>query len=98
MGAVLRLQVLLRVPVAVEKNDCVGGGEVDALPACARRDEADADVVVGVERADGFFAIRGRDAAVDAAYGPGVQDLGPVLEDVELGLELGKDKDLVAAG
>ena len=91
MGAVLSLQVLLRVPVAVEEDDCVRGGEVDALPTCARRDEADADVVVGVERADGFFAIRGRDAAVDATHGPGVEDLGPVFEDVELGLELGKD-------
>ena len=39
--AVHRLQVRLRVPVRVIEDDDVGGGEVDAEPARAGREEED---------------------------------------------------------
>ena len=98
MGAVLGLQVLLRVPVAVEEDDGVGGGEVDALAASAGAEEEELDVFLGVEVGDLLAALVLLDAAVDAADFPVVLQGGPVLEDVELGFKLGEDKDFVAGG
>lgn len=34
--SILRLQVLVRVPVAVEQDDCVGALQVEPQPTCAR--------------------------------------------------------------
>ena len=41
------LQVVVRVPVAVEDHDRVGGGEVDAEPARPRRQQEHRDRVRG---------------------------------------------------
>ena len=98
VGAVLRLQVLLRVPVAVIKDDGIGSGEIDAEPAGAGAEQEKLAVGVRVEGFDLVLAVGGFDGAVDAADGPSVQDLGPVLEEVELGLELGEEDDFVVFG
>ena len=98
MGAVLGLQVLLRVPVAVEEDDGVGGGQVDALAAGAGAEQEELDVFFRVEVGDLLAPLVLLDAAVDAADFPAVLQGGPVLEDVELGFELRENEDFVAGG
>ena len=95
MGAVLGLQVLLGVPVAVEEDDGVGGGEVDALAAGAGAEEEEALVRLRVEGGDLLAPLVLLDGAVDAAHGPAVLQRGPVFEDVELRFELREDEDFV---
>jgi hypothetical protein len=66
--AVHRLQVHLRVPVAVVEDDDVGSREVDAQAARARREqEAKLLAAVRVERVDHVLAVLARRVAVDAA-------------------------------
>lgn len=96
MGPVLRLEILLRVPVRVEEDDGVGGHEVDSLATGAGAEEEELVVFVGVEGFDLGAAVFLADGAVDAAAVPGAELRGPVLEDVELGFELGEDEDFVA--
>ena len=94
----MRLQVLLRVPVAVEEDDGVGRRKVDALAAGAGAEEKEAHVRFRVEVGDLLPALVLLDGAVDAADGPAVLEGGPVFEDVELGFELGEDEDFVGFG
>lgn len=96
--AVLRLQVLLRVPVRVEQDHRVRRREVDALPASPGAEEEDPACRVRVERPDLLVAVGLLDAAVDAAALPRVQLLRPVVQDVELRLELRKYQDLMPPG
>lgn len=98
MGAVLRLQVLLRVPVAVEEDDGVRAREVDALAARAGAQQEQAHGRLRVEVADLLPSLVLRDAAVDPAHRPVVQEGSPVVQDVERGFELGEDEDFVAVG
>lgn len=70
MRAILRLQILLRIPVRIEKNHGVGGREIDALAAGAGAEEEEAMCGVGVEGGDLGAAVGLRDGAVDAADGP----------------------------
>ena len=88
MRAVLRLEILLRVPVAVEQDDGISCREVDALAAGAGAEEEDLVVRAGVEGFDVLPPDVLFDRAVDAADLPAVQDCGPVFEDIELGFEL----------
>mmetsp|Transcript_24257 Transcript_24257/g.71712 ORF Transcript_24257/g.71712 Transcript_24257/m.71712 type:complete len:740 (-) Transcript_24257:1603-3822(-) len=65
--AVHRLQVGLRVPVAVEEDDCVGRLEVEPEPARARREHKDEVVRARrVELAEQLAAILALGAAVEA--------------------------------
>ena len=91
MSPILRLQVLLRVPVGVEEDNGVGGGKVNPLAACTGTKEEDLMTGVGVEGLDLSVAVRLAHCAVDPAAVPGAEQGGPVLEDVELGFELGED-------
>lgn len=98
MRAVLRLQVLLRVPVAVEEDDGVRAREVDALAARPGTQQEQAHIRLRVEVADLLPSLVLRDPAVDPTHGPVVQEGSPVVEDVERGFELGEDEDFVAVG
>ena len=110
MRAVLRLQVLLRVPVGVEQDDGVGGREVDALAAGARAEQEDvAGRLIGtiagfigggggglVEDFDLLLAVGLRYGTVDAADGPAAE--GRVGgEEVELRFELAEYQDFVSS-
>lgn len=66
--AVLRLQVLLRVPVAVEEDDCVSGGKVDTEAARARAEQKQVPSSIMIEAPDLLSAIRLGDSAIDAAH------------------------------
>lgn len=79
VGAILGLQVLLGVPVAVKQDDGVGSGEVDTKAAGAGAEEEEAMVRLGVEGGDLGGAVFGFDGAVDAADGPVAEVLGPVF-------------------
>lgn len=96
MAPVLRLQILLGVEVGVEEDDCVCGREVDALSACAGRQQEEVVAGVGVEVVDLLPALVLGHGAVDAADGPGAELAGVVFQDVELGFELREEEDFVA--
>mmetsp|Transcript_633 Transcript_633/g.2449 ORF Transcript_633/g.2449 Transcript_633/m.2449 type:complete len:253 (-) Transcript_633:1218-1976(-) len=66
MAPVHGLHVLVGVPVRVVDDDRVRGGEVDAQPARARRQQEDAVLLIIVEALDALLARRLRDTAVDA--------------------------------
>ncbi|GIX63107.1 NADH-quinone oxidoreductase subunit L [Babesia caballi] len=67
VGAVDGLKVDLGVPVAVVENYHVGGGQVDAEPAGAGRQQEDADLAVGVvEGRNLVVAVLAGSVAVDA--------------------------------
>ena len=95
VGAVLRLEVLLRIPVGVEEDDRVSGGEVDSLPARAGAKKEELAVFVGVEIFDLDAALVLLDGPIDAAALPAVQQRDPVFEDVEGRFELREDKNFV---
>lgn len=96
VGAVLGLEILLRVPVAVEEDDGVGRGEVDAQPACPCAEEEKFVILAFVEGVDLLIAIFGFDAAVDAADVPAAQRGGPFFEEIELPAELAEENYFVA--
>ena len=96
VGAVLGLQVLLRVPVRVEEDDRVGGREIYPLAAGAGAEEEDAAGWIGVEGVDLGAAVGLGDRAVDTAgFVSREGEGGPFFEDVELGGELGEEEDFV---
>lgn len=98
MCAILCLEILLWIPVAVKQDDGIRGREVDTQAACPRAEQEDPAFRVGVEGFNLGLAVVGFDGAVNAETGPGMKDVGPVLEDIELFGELGKDDDFVAGG
>mmetsp|Transcript_22778 Transcript_22778/g.67502 ORF Transcript_22778/g.67502 Transcript_22778/m.67502 type:complete len:715 (+) Transcript_22778:982-3126(+) len=94
--AVHRLQVGLRVPVAVVDDDRVGRLQVDAEPARARGEEEEEAVRVGlVEGVNHLLPLRPTRRPVDAAIVKAI--LVPVgavvLEDVEHARHLREDED-----
>mmetsp|Transcript_34656 Transcript_34656/g.115829 ORF Transcript_34656/g.115829 Transcript_34656/m.115829 type:complete len:237 (+) Transcript_34656:433-1143(+) len=93
--AIHRLQVHLRVPVAVEQDHRVGGGEVDPEPARARREEENERVRVGAaEAVDGGLAKVAADRPVEPLVR--VAPLEQVVrEDVEHAHHLRKDEHAV---
>ena len=96
MGTVLGLQILLRIPIAVEQYNRVGCGEVDAEATGARAQQEETVVRVGVEGVDLRRALRCRHTAVDTADPPlRVQRLRPVFEQVQLPRELREDEGFV---
>ena len=95
VGAVLGLEVLLRVPIGVEEDDRVGGGEVDPLTSSAGAEEEELAVFLGVEVFDLETSLVLFDGAVNAAAFPVVLEGSPVFEDVEGRFELGEDQNFV---
>eukprot|EP00964_Phaeocystis_antarctica_P086870 scaffold55055_cov60-Phaeocystis_antarctica.AAC.1 len=96
MAAVLRLQVRVRVPVAVEDDARVGRHQVDAEAARARREQEDVDGRVGVEVVHRLHAVGRGDAAVEPPELP-CPPREVVLEDVEHARHLREDEHLVVA-
>mmetsp|Transcript_39745 Transcript_39745/g.128644 ORF Transcript_39745/g.128644 Transcript_39745/m.128644 type:complete len:201 (-) Transcript_39745:581-1183(-) len=100
MRAVHRLQVGLRVPVAVVDDDRVGRLQVNAEPARARGEEEEEAVRVGlVEGVNHLLPLRPARRSVDAAIVKAI--LVPVgavvLEDVEHARHLREEEHAVAS-
>ena len=97
VGAILRLEILLRVPVRVKKDDRVGRREVDSLASGTCAKEKKSAVFLRVEVFDLDAALVLFDGAVYAAAFPVVLERGPVFEDVECRFKLREDEDFVVA-
>ena len=90
-----RLQVVLRVPVAVVDDGGVGGGEGDAHPAGARGEQVDKARPVAVEAVDARLPVRLARAPVQALEL--VRHLVQVvLQQVQHDGELREDQNLLA--
>mmetsp|Transcript_33192 Transcript_33192/g.105872 ORF Transcript_33192/g.105872 Transcript_33192/m.105872 type:complete len:254 (+) Transcript_33192:346-1107(+) len=94
VAAVLRLQVHVRVPVAVEDDARVCRHEVDAEPARAGREQKDVDRLVRVEVVHRLRPVLRRHAAVEAAALVAAQG-AVLLQDVEHPRHLREDEHLV---
>ena len=96
MRAVHRLEVHLRVPVAVVDDDGIGGGEVDTQTSGAGGEEEDKLLRAGgVVRVDHVLARVPVGVTVDAAVlVPAEEEV--ILEDVEEAGHLGEDEDAAA--
>ena len=95
MGPVLGLEILLRVPVAIEQDDSVCCCEINAEAAGPGTKEEDLVIFVRIEGFDGFLSFVRGNTAVDAADGPAAEGRCPFFEDVELFGKLREDYDLV---
>ena len=98
MGTVLGLEILLRVPVAVEEDDGIGGGEVDAEATCSGTQEEQFAILPVVKRIDLFSAVFSFDAAIDTTNVPATESGGPFFQKIELAAELAEEDDFVAFG
>jgi len=95
VAARLRLQVILRIPVAVVDDDGVGGRQVDAEAARPRAQQEHELVAVGLAVAvDGLLALLAANAAVDALVGEALEHQ-VVLDDVQDADHLREDEHLV---
>jgi len=98
VSAIHSLQILLGIPITIEKYNRISRREVNPQPASTRAEQKEATCGVGVEGRDLGAAGGLRDGAVDAADGPVAEVAGVGLEEVELGGELREDEDFVRGG
>lgn len=95
MGAVLSLQVLLRVPIAVVQNHCVGSRQIDAEAAGAGAEEEEFVVGAGVESFDLRSPVFGFHTPVYTADIPTTEYSSVFFQEIQLSAELAEEYDLM---